>query len=79
MANPIRHRGRAECNETEPNGGGRGIRTLETLEGPTRFRVVRLQPLGHPTKKQHTKTAMMFGEHSLYHALRFPLRQGYEG
>ncbi len=26
------------------NGGGGGIRTLETLVGPTRFRVVRVQP-----------------------------------
>src|SRR3989338_10017383 len=35
----------------ESNGGERGIRTLETLLGPTRFRVARLRPLGHLSKK----------------------------
>ena len=31
------------------SGGGRGIRTLDTLLGYTHFPGVRLRPLGHPS------------------------------
>ncbi len=34
-------------NVGEPNGGERGIRTLDTLVGYTHFPGVRLRPLGH--------------------------------
>lgn len=30
-------------------GGRKGIRTLDTLKGHTRFPSVRLKPLGHPS------------------------------
>ena len=36
------------------HGGSERIRTSETLRGPTRFRVVRLQPLGHASAVNYT-------------------------
>ena len=37
------------------NGGGEGIRTLDTLLTYTRFPSVRLKPLGHPSVEQSNK------------------------
>ena len=47
---------------SESNGGERGIRTLETLLGFTRFRVARLRPLGHLSRRVRIIHMKGFGE-----------------
>ena len=60
---PVTRSGHHKSRHNTTQSGERGIRTLGTLLGHTRFPSVRLQPLGHlSTKRIQTDTAVYSGE-----------------